>query len=323
MNKRNQDDYDYDVCLSFAGEDRGYVQKVADKLREHGVRVFYDQYEEVDLWGKDLYEHLDDVYKNAARYCVVFVSKAYSNKLWTNHERKSAQERALKDNTEYILPARFDDTPIPGLRDTIGYIDLRDHDASSFSSLIREKIGGHFKKNYLPPIPDKLFDALEVEDGEMDAVLMAANKFLFILKRMTEEERNLIFQFFLYACPAELPDNVHVNIDLLGRISKITPSKIIRLLGKIQSLGFFSSLREDMETEGHFGKNEMLVLEWHDMNPYGRGNVTDVASAMIRGAINGYCEHHGHEALKNLDFSQLAEVTSVIDDHTNEDVEPS
>lgn len=319
MTERDQDDFDYDVCLSFAGEDRSYVREVAEKLRQQGIRVFYDVYEEVGLWGKDLYDHLDDVYKNAARYCVLFVSKAYEAKAWTNHERRSAQERALKENTEYILPARFDDTPIPGLRDTVGYIDLRTREPVDFASLIKDKIGGHFKRNYLPPVPDKLFEALDVEsDEEEEQVLGAAIKFLYCLKRMTGEERQLVFQFVTYACPAELPENVHINIDLLRRISGIAPSRIKRMLSKLQSLGFFTSLREDDETEGHLGKYEMLVMEWHDMDPTGRGNATDVVNAMITGATDGYCEHHGLEALNNLDFSQLAETTTVIDDHSSE-----
>lgn len=49
--------YDYDVTLSFAGEDRAYVEKVAAALYSLGIRVFYDRYEQVDLWGKDLYTH--------------------------------------------------------------------------------------------------------------------------------------------------------------------------------------------------------------------------------------------------------------------------
>ena len=35
-------DYKYDIALSFAGEDREYVEKVATLLKENGVRVFYD-----------------------------------------------------------------------------------------------------------------------------------------------------------------------------------------------------------------------------------------------------------------------------------------
>src|SRR5215218_6176143 len=51
-------DFQFDVALSFAGEDREYVDNIADRLRTHGVKVFYDRYEQATLWGKDLYEHL-------------------------------------------------------------------------------------------------------------------------------------------------------------------------------------------------------------------------------------------------------------------------
>src|SRR5262245_31136756 len=112
---------EFDVCLSFAGEDREYVDRVAAELRSAGVRLFYDAYEDVDLWGKDLYQHLDAVYRHKARYCVAFFSAAYAAKVWTKHELKSAQTRAFEENREYILPARFDDTEIPGVPKTVKY----------------------------------------------------------------------------------------------------------------------------------------------------------------------------------------------------------
>lgn len=65
----------YHVALSFAGEDRKYVDQVADYLREHGVDVFYDKFEETKLWGKDLYTYLVDIYQNKALYTVMFVSE--------------------------------------------------------------------------------------------------------------------------------------------------------------------------------------------------------------------------------------------------------
>jgi hypothetical protein len=34
----------YHVALSFAGEDRGYVERVADQLVSDGVSVFYDKF---------------------------------------------------------------------------------------------------------------------------------------------------------------------------------------------------------------------------------------------------------------------------------------
>lgn len=82
--------FEYDIVLSFAGEQRAQVERVAECLRLAGVKVFYDAYEKSDLWGKDLYQHLSEVYQKKARYCIVFASKDYANKAWTNHELRSA-----------------------------------------------------------------------------------------------------------------------------------------------------------------------------------------------------------------------------------------
>src|SRR6266852_295827 len=120
-----QNEPTFDVCLSFAGEERDYVERVASALKAADVSVFYDGYEEVNLWGKDLYQHLDEVYRTKARYCVIFISTAYAGKVWTRHELKSAQARAFEENREYILPVRFDDTELPGVLKTTQYIDLK------------------------------------------------------------------------------------------------------------------------------------------------------------------------------------------------------
>lgn len=132
---------EFDVCLSFAGEDRTYVRAVADELVGRAVRVFYDEYEEATLWGKNLYTHLDDVYQRQARYCVMFVSEHYVRKFWTAHERESAQARALVEPREYILPARFDRTEVPGLRTTTAYVELQDRAPASLAALICKKLG--------------------------------------------------------------------------------------------------------------------------------------------------------------------------------------
>jgi len=134
-------DFTYDVALSFAGEDRAYVAQVAELLQAGQVRVFYDEYEKVTLWGKDLYTHLREVYQKHARYTVLFASAHYRSKVWTNLERESAQARAISERTEYILPARFDDSEIPGLLPTTGYVDLRSTSPKEFTDLILAKLG--------------------------------------------------------------------------------------------------------------------------------------------------------------------------------------
>lgn len=131
----------YDIVLSFAGEDREYVEKAADFLDRASVSVFYDRNEEASLWGKDLVEHLDLVYRRRGRYCVMFVSSHYAAKMWTTHERRSAMTRALEERTEYILPVRFDQTEIPGLRSTIGYVEAAKKTPEQLARLILQKLG--------------------------------------------------------------------------------------------------------------------------------------------------------------------------------------
>ena len=134
--------FNYVVCLSFAGEDRAYVENVAEYLTDKGIQVFYDRYEEATLWGKDLAVHLSQVYSKESQYCIIFISKHYASKVFPNHELKNALSRAIESTVEYLLPARFDDTELPGLRKTIGYVDLQTKTAEELGKLIIKKVNG-------------------------------------------------------------------------------------------------------------------------------------------------------------------------------------
>ena len=142
----------YDVALSFAGEDRQYAKELADFLESGGYKVFYDEYERADLWGRDLYVHLSSIYKDKAHYCVVFLSQIYAKKLWTRHELRSAQARAFEENREYILPVRLDDTEIPGLLPTVMYLDLSEMSIKEVYQELKQKLSG----TTLPESTDKL-----------------------------------------------------------------------------------------------------------------------------------------------------------------------
>ena len=132
----------FDVALSFAGENREVAEELARLLEGQGIRVFYDGYFKAEMWGKDLYEYLADVYEKRADYCLILVSKEYASKKWTAHERKNAQARAITQGSEYILPVRLDDTLLPGLPDTIAYIDLRELGTTEVAEILTEKIRG-------------------------------------------------------------------------------------------------------------------------------------------------------------------------------------
>jgi hypothetical protein len=133
--------FKYQVALSFAGQGRSIAQQFAGMLGDRGIAVFYDEYEKANLWGKDLYQHLAKVYKEYSQYWIVFVSRAYTKKTWTRHELQQAQARAFKENREYILPIKLDNTKLPGLPDTIGYLDITHVPLQEIVDVLIQKLG--------------------------------------------------------------------------------------------------------------------------------------------------------------------------------------
>jgi hypothetical protein len=138
--QEDESEFDYDVALSFAGEDRKYAEELANALRDNSVKVFYDAFEKAALWGEDLFVYLSDLYRLRAKYCIMFLSANYAENLWTNHERKAAQSRAFKENERYILPIRLDETEIPGIFETIGYVNWHEEGAERIASYVLQKL---------------------------------------------------------------------------------------------------------------------------------------------------------------------------------------
>ena len=131
---------DFDVVLSFAGEDRAVAQEIAEELRGRGVQVFFDQYEKAALWGENLYDYLSDVYQNRGYFCVMLISHHYARKLWTDHERRAAQARAFQEKYPYILPIRLDDTPVDGVLPTVSYLVWGEENGDTIAEAAVEKL---------------------------------------------------------------------------------------------------------------------------------------------------------------------------------------
>ena len=140
----------YHVALSYASEQREYVAKVAEILKSHNVRYFYDKDEEIMLWGKNILEVLQQVFADGQSYFVViFISQEYASKAFPRQELEHALSTAIRQKQEYILPARFDDTEVPGLSSLTTYIDIKDKTPEEFAVMIIKKIAE--KGIYLAP----------------------------------------------------------------------------------------------------------------------------------------------------------------------------
>lgn len=131
----------FDVALSFAGTERSFAEELAKRVRDAGFEVFYDEFYPEQLWGKDLVVFFDNIYRKVSRYCVMFVSHEYADRMWTTHERRSAQARAVEEKgNEYILPIRVDNTELEGLHPTIGYLSLSQYEIPRIADILTAKL---------------------------------------------------------------------------------------------------------------------------------------------------------------------------------------
>ena len=321
----------YDVGLSFAGEQREYVEEVAKELKSRGIRPFYDDYEKEILWGKDLYAHLSEIYQHMCRFCIIFVSKEYASKVWANRERQSAQARAIEEKREYILPARFDNTPIPGLLDTVGYIDLSETSPQQLCDLVVGKLGKQVRQHYLPPTLDRLFEHLRIENDQQSQQRAYSHAWSFFesLCRMTLEERAAVIGLMRFGCPSALPENIHIRTDYLRRNTSKSVARLRRLLSSVNSLGFRCSVSKDTEHDTNLpgailGDADLFYLTWINLSGEDFSEGTPeypelpVAWTMILGATEGLCEECGTLFLERLDFSQLASATVSKESHESE-----
>ena len=106
------------------------------------MRCFYDADEQIELWGTYLAEELPRIYTQESAAVVVFVSAEYAGAAWTRLERRAAFSRAVSEAGVYVLPARFDDSELPGLLPDVVTVDLRQYTPEQFAGVVAEKVAG-------------------------------------------------------------------------------------------------------------------------------------------------------------------------------------
>ena len=68
------------------------------------------------------------------------ISASYDSSPYTRRELQAAQDRALHERREYILPLRLDDTDLSGFLAGDSYVDLRTSSVDQVCDLLVEKL---------------------------------------------------------------------------------------------------------------------------------------------------------------------------------------
>jgi len=110
--------YEYDVALSFAGENRDLAKHIANQLLDLDVPVFYDESFESNFLGKAWTKKFKEIFADESRYVVVLLDKHHAEKIWPTFEREHFAPRVAD---EHVIPIYLDDTKFVGIpTDIIG-----------------------------------------------------------------------------------------------------------------------------------------------------------------------------------------------------------
>ncbi len=114
---------DYDVFISYAHEDSGFVEMLAEDLAKCGLRVWRDT--EQIVVGDYLYKKLQEGL-SWSKLMVCIVSEAYLKSAWCEHERVDRMYREVEASRIEVLPILLDDSPIREIFPGKIYCDFRD-----------------------------------------------------------------------------------------------------------------------------------------------------------------------------------------------------
>ena len=132
----------FEVALSFPGEHRSYVERVASELkRKLGQDAcFYDRYYEAQLAQPSLDTLLQDIYGERSGLVVAFICREYDEKEWCGIEWQKIRERRVFRDEREIMYVRLDDGDVTGMTKLDGYLDARERQPEEIARLIVERV---------------------------------------------------------------------------------------------------------------------------------------------------------------------------------------
>lgn len=132
----------FKVALSFPGERRTYVSKVADILRASlgKDQVFYDYDYQSQLAIPNLDTMLQNIYRNNSDLVVVFLSKEYTEKEWCGLEWRAVRDIIKFRDDNKLMLIRFDNEEIDGVFSIDGYIDANKFPEEKIAQFILERV---------------------------------------------------------------------------------------------------------------------------------------------------------------------------------------
>jgi hypothetical protein len=119
------DDMLYDFAVSYASEQREYVKRFVQFLKNKKYHVYYDREEQSKMTGKLLHEELSEIYSKKSKVRVIFLSKEYIRKDFTRFESEIILAENVYEKRKMFI-FKFDDVSLSGLNRNIVYSNIHE-----------------------------------------------------------------------------------------------------------------------------------------------------------------------------------------------------
>lgn len=129
----------YDVAFSYTSEDRAIAHEIAESLRKENLQVFFDEHSSAELWGANLYDYFEDVYKHS-RLCIVLYSQKYSESQWCTYEFKHLVAHSRSRPSFSVLPVQIAGAPFSGDFAHIGFVQWEQLNSEKLTQIVKQRL---------------------------------------------------------------------------------------------------------------------------------------------------------------------------------------
>ncbi len=110
--RENTKDREWEVAISFAGENRELAKHVAAELEFLDVNVFFDEYYENNYLGRAWGNQFKVIFAEQSGFVVCILDQHHQRKIWPTFERDCFVPRIALGE---VIPIFLDDTVFPGI----------------------------------------------------------------------------------------------------------------------------------------------------------------------------------------------------------------
>lgn len=142
----------YDVFLSYVSPDRSRVRRLAERLRDSGLRVWFDQW--VIAPGENVYLASERGLKDS-RALFLCLSPAALEADWVGLERSTVLFRDPANTGRHFVPVLLAEFHLPDILRNYRHVDYRRHAARAFAELLAAVGQGRGTSSILSPQPVK------------------------------------------------------------------------------------------------------------------------------------------------------------------------